>query len=168
MRPLRQRGSVLIVVMVTLLGAVFALLIFAEKASNDLLVETRAADSLRLREEAYSALETVVSVLNEFRQVLGGLHSPAEGWGNPLDFAGYTPGEGRTVEVSFADETGKISLPNADVPLLVAVFKSWDVPQLDAERLADALASWMKRDAPKSSVNLADDYEHAALPYEAP
>lgn len=168
MRALRTRGSVLIVVMVTLLGAVFALLVFAEKASSDLLVETRAANNVRLREEAYSALETVVSVLSEFRQVLGGLHSPAEGWGNPLEFAGYTPGDGRSVEVTFEDETGKISLPNVDAALLVAVFKSWDVPQLDAERLADALITWMKADAPQSSMNLADDYEHAALPYEAP
>lgn len=168
MRALSQRGSVLIVVMVTLLGAVFALLVFAEKASNDLLVETRAADAVRLREEAYSAIETVVSVLDEFRRVLGGLHSPAEGWGNPLDFAGYTPTEGRKVEVSFEDESGKLSLPNVDAAQLVAVFKSWDVPQLDAERLADALTAWMKRDAANPTASPVDDYEHASIPYEAP
>lgn len=154
--------------MVTLLGAVFALLVFAEKASNDLLVETRVADRVRLREEAYSAVETTLSVLEEFRRALGGLHSPAEGWADPLGFAGYTPGEGRQVEVSFEDESGKLSLPTADGPMLINVFKSWEVQQMDAEQLADALVTWMRADAPKSTDLSVEDYEHATLPYEAP
>ncbi|QYM78339.1 general secretion pathway protein GspK [Horticoccus luteus] len=168
MRALSKRGSVLIVVMVTLLGAVFALMVFAEKASNDLLVETRVADSVRLRQEAYSAVETTLSVLEEFRRALGGLHSPSEGWGDPLAFAGYTPTEGRQVEVSFEDESGKLSLPTVDGPMLINVFKSWDVRQMEAEQLSDALITWMSKDALKSNDLAIDDYEHATLPYEAP
>jgi len=99
---------VLVIVMVTLLFATFALIAFIEKATNDLLVEQREAETKRLRMEAYSALEVTLAVLEDFRQVGNGLHSPAEGWNDPLTFAGYTPTEDRTVEVAFEDESGKI------------------------------------------------------------
>ena len=162
-----SRGSVLLIVMVTLVGAVFALLIFAEKAGNDLLVETKAADAIRLRREAYSALETVVSVLEEFRQAGNGLHSPAEGWANPLDFAGYTPRDGVKVAVSFEDESGKISLPNADANLFVTVFKAWGASQFDAERLSEALMNW-RAGGDSGRGPAPEDYGHATIPYEAP
>src|SRR3954467_14243784 len=95
-----ERGSVLVIVMITLIFTTFALVAFIEKASGDLLVEARAAESARLRAEAYSALETTLAVLDDFRTVGNGLHNPAEGWGNPLDFAAWTPHDGRTVEVA--------------------------------------------------------------------
>src|ERR1043165_1535429 len=62
-----RRGFVIVVVMVTMLFATAALLTFMEKASNDLLVEQRAATANRLRAEAYSALEVTLAVLEEFR-----------------------------------------------------------------------------------------------------
>ena len=76
----------LVIVMMTLLFAAMAVIAFMEKASNDLLVEQRAAQDRRLRTEAYSALETVLAVLEEFRSVDNGLRSPAEGWADPLGF----------------------------------------------------------------------------------
>jgi general secretion pathway protein K len=57
----RCRGSVLIIVLVTMLFAVAALTLFIEKASTDLIVATRDATDTRLRAEAYSALETTVA-----------------------------------------------------------------------------------------------------------
>ncbi len=103
-----KKASVLLVVLITILFTAFALVAFIDKASNDLLVEARAAASNRLRVDAYSALEVTLGVLNEFLQVDGALHSPAEGWGDPLEFAGYEPASGRTVEVTFEDESGKL------------------------------------------------------------
>src|SRR3954463_5314056 len=94
-----ERGSVLVIVMITLIFTTFALVAFIEKASGDLLVEARAAQAARLRSEAYSALETTLAVLEDFRQVGRGLRSPAEGWGDPLTFAAWTPKEGRTVDI---------------------------------------------------------------------
>ena len=93
-----SRGSVLIVVLVTLVFATAALLLFVERASTDLLVYVRDADRMRLRQEAYSALETTLPVLVDFEEVLDGLHSPDEGWVDPLGWVGYGPGDGVRAE----------------------------------------------------------------------
>lgn len=162
-----RRGSVLVIVLITLIFTSLALVAFIEKASGDLLVEARAAEAARLRSEAYSALEATLAVLEDFRSVGGGLHSPAEGWGDPLAFAAWTPKEGRTVEIAFEDESGKLSLPRTDGVVLTNLFKSWEMPDADAEKLADALMGWMKRDHVYSST-ISPDYEQAQLPYESP
>jgi general secretion pathway protein K len=155
-----------VIVMITLIFTSLALVLFMEKASNDLLVESRVVEGKRLRAEAYSALETTIAVLDDFRQV-GGLHSPAEGWSDPLAFAAWTPTEGRTVDVAFEDESGKLSLPRADAPTLTNLFKAWQVPQADAERLADALLGWMKADH-VYSTSISPDYDRGQIPYQPP
>lgn len=167
-RPyLRRRASVLVIVMVTVIFAVFALVTFMDKASNDLLVEHRDAEARRLRREAYSALEVTLSVLNEFRQVLGGLRSPAEGWGDPLTFAGYEPGEGRQVIVTFEDESGKISLPRATAQVLTSLFKTWNFPENEAQELADAIFGWMHPNH-IYTTGLLPSYEQSTIPYLPP
>lgn len=161
------RGTVLVIVMVTMLFAAFALIAFMDKATNDLLVDHRAALTKRLRREAYSALEVTLAVLEDFRSVGNGLHSPAEGWGEPLKFAGYTPQEDRVVEVAFEDESGKISLPRANAEVLKKLFESWNVPQADAEMLTDAMLGWMQREHVYSTA-ISPNYETGAIPFEAP
>ena len=165
-----SRGSVIIIVLITILFAVAALTLFIEKAGNDLLVDAREADASRMRLEAYSALETTLGVLEDFRLVIGALHSPAEGWGEPLEFAGYEPAAGRTVEVAFVDESAKISLPNADNTTLVELFKSWGLQQSNAERLTDALLGWMKKDyvPGTASAPRAEDYDRGEYPIVPP
>ena len=153
--------------MITLLFATFALLAFMEKAAVDLLVDQREVVTRRLRAEAYSALEVTLGVLNEFREAGSGLRSTAEGWGDPLMFAGYTPTEGRVVDIMFEDESGKISLPHATAPVLTALFKSWELSQSDAETLTDALLGWMKRDHVYSTV-LHPNYDTGLVPFESP
>lgn len=157
----------LVIVLITLLFAAGALVAFVEKAGDDLLVETREATAHRLRREAYSALEVTLAVLEQFRSVNGGLHSPAEGWSDPLAFAGWAPRDGMTAEVQFADESGKISLPHVDAPTLMNLFDSWGMLQKDAERLTDALLSWMRKDYVPTSVQFTD-YEQGELPYGPP
>lgn len=168
--PLCRRGSVLLIVLVTLVFATSALLLFIEKAGTDLLVPIREADANRLRLEAYSALETTLAVLEDFREVGEGLHSPAEGWSDPLAFAGYEPGEGRTVEVALEDESAKLPLPSVKPEMLTALFKYWQVPQTDAERITDALLGWIKKDYTPTAIGAptAQDYENAALPFKPP
>jgi general secretion pathway protein K len=163
----RCGGSILVVVLVTLLLASLALTLFIEKASDDLLVESRVAAARRLRLEAYSALETTLAVLQDFQLVNGGLRSPAEGWGNPLEWAGYAPAEGRAVTVEFVDESGKLSLPRLTRDTLLELFKSWEIAPSDGEKLTDALLQWMQPDyVPTSGILL--DYENDPLPYVAP
>ncbi len=162
-----SRASVLVIVMITLLFAMFALLAFMEKAAVDLLVDQREVVTRRLRTEAYSALEVTLGVLNEFREAGSGLRSTAEGWGDPLAFAGYTPTEGRVVEIVFEDESGKISLPHATVPVLTTLFRNWELSQSDAETLADALLGWMKRGHVYTTV-LHPNYDSGPVPFESP
>lgn len=165
-----RRGSVLIIVLVSLVFASAALVLFIEKAETDLLVPIREADAARLRLEAYSALETTLAVLEDFRIVGDGLHSPAEGWTDPLGFAGYEPAEGRTVEVTFEDESAKLPLPSVKPEVLVALLKYWQVPQTDAERLSDALLTWIQKDHTPTAMGAPtlQDYEALPLPFAPP
>jgi hypothetical protein len=157
----------LVIVLITLMFTTIALLKFLEKASDDLLVEARDVSARRLRQEAYSALEVTLGVLEDFRLVNGGLRSPAEGWGEPLEFAGWEPRDGREVDIAFEDESGKLSLPHAELTTLVSLFQGWGMIQSDAERLADAMLGWMKKDHVSSTARLPD-YDQVTLPYGAP
>lgn len=163
----RKKGSVLVIVLVTIVLTAFALTAFLDKASSDLIVAARDSDARRLRIEAHSALEVTLGVLSSFYQTVGALRSPSEGWGDPLTFANWKPAEGRTVEVTFEDESGKISLPNVDSQTLVAVFEQWEIPQTDAEKLADALLNWMKPNYAAQGT-FTPDYDQATLPYAPP
>lgn len=165
--PAATRASVIVIVMVTLLFATFALMVFMEKASVDLLVDQRAAINRRLRTEAYSALEVVLGVLIDFREVSNGLHSQAEGWGDPLGFAGYTPSDGRVVEITFEDESSKLSLPHVTAQTLTNLFLQWGVVKNEAEAVADVLLGWMKPNHVYTSP-LQPNYDSGAIPYEAP
>jgi general secretion pathway protein K len=162
-----RRGSVLVIVMVTLLFATFALVTFMERASVDLLVDQRELLTKRLRQEAYSALEMTLGVLNEFREAGNGLRSPAEGWGDPLGFAGYVPADDRVVEIAFEDESGKLPLPQVNAQILTNLFKHWALSQADAESLADVLLGWMKRNHVYTSA-VEPNYETGAIPYVPP
>jgi len=166
----RRRGSVLLIVLVTLVFATSALLLFIEKAGTDLLVDIREADATRLRQEAYSALETTLAVLEDFRSVGDGLHGPAEGWGDPLGFAGYAPTEGRTVEVALEDESAKLPLPSVKEETLIALLKYWQGPQTDAERITDSLLGWIKKDHTATTIGAPtlQDYQNTALPFTPP
>ena len=162
-----QRASVLVIVMVTLIFTALALTVFLEKASNDLIVEAREADTRRLRQEAYSALETTLAVLEQFRAAFNGLHSSAEGWADPLGFAAYAPGDGRTVEVSFEDESGKLSLPRATGVQLQNLFIAWGLTTADSEKLVDAILGWKQRNHTYTTA-LSTAYEQSVVPYTEP
>lgn len=168
--PRRPRGSVLVIVLVTIMFAVTALLLFIERASTDLIVHVRDADRINLRNEAYSALETTLAVLAEFQDVLGGLHSPAEGWAEPLAWGDYEPGEGREVKVSFIDESGRIPFRTMDFEMWVRLFESWGVLETDAELWADALLGWSQEEYTPNSFDApeAEDYERDLLGFTPP
>ncbi len=153
--------------MITLMFTVLALTVFIDKASTDLIVDTRDSNDRRLRQEAYSALEVTLAVLANFREVDGALRSPVEGWSDPLTFASWTPSEGRTVDVSFEDESAKIPLPRADQTTLINLFENWGMLQNDAEKLTDALMNWMKQDYVGGS-SFTPDYDSAEIPYAPP
>ncbi len=162
----RNRGSVILLVLVTVLLAAFLLTKFVQRAGTELLADARAGDQARLRQEAYSALEVTLAVLADFRAQDRGLYSPAQGWDQPLEYAGYTPPEGVTVEIQIEDESGKISLPLADAATLEVLLEVLGLQRAEAERVSDALLVWTHVDyVAKSSETDAGKYERAALPH---
>lgn len=166
----RARGSVILVVLVTIAFVTVALTAFIERSMNDLLVEHRAYAANRLRLEACSVLETTLAVLEDFRLANGSLKSPAEGWGDPLTWVGYEPVEGHKVEVTFIDESGKFSLPNVTQSTLLNLFKDWGLSQAEGEIVADAILGWMKPDYVPTSASAPDkdDYEREEIPFTPP
>jgi hypothetical protein len=154
-------------VMVTLIFTVAALVAFLDKASNDLLVESRSRVADRLRMDAYSALEVALAVLEDFRQADGGLRTPNEGWSDPLGWSGWAPQDGNTVDVSFQDESGKFPLIHANQQNLNDTFQAWGMSQGDAQHLTDVLLAWMRKDY-VPETGLTPDYERMAFSYDAP
>jgi hypothetical protein len=163
-----NRGSILIIVLVSIVLTAAMITLFIDKASTDLIIESRHSQTLDLRKEAYSATEVTLAVLQNFVEAGGNaIRSPREGWDNPLEFAEWTPPEGLDIEVTFEDESGKISLPNADANTLTAVFEFWEMSEPEAQELADALLGWMRTDYTPLSA-MVPEYELGEIPYAPP
>ncbi len=167
-----QTASVLVIVLVTIVFASAALLAFVERASDELILPTRQTSANRLRAEAYSALDTTLAVLVDFKAVNGTLRSPAEGWNNPLgpDWGNYTPTEGRSVTVTFEDESGKMSLPNATPQNVLDLFTYWNADPTLAAQFTDSLFVWMKANYVPTTQGVATvtDFQQDPLPFNAP
>lgn len=167
-RPSR-RGAVIIMVLVTVLVAAWLLSRFIERTTTELFVEARAAQAARLRTEANSALEVTLAVLADFRALDGGLRAPAQGWGDPLAYAGYVPRTGLAVDVAFEDESGKRSLPRLDAAALENLGELLGLRPADAARAADGLLTWTRRDhVPTGIDNDPRDYERTDPPHHPP
>jgi general secretion pathway protein K len=168
-RGANEGGSVILLVLVILFFASLALSRFIEKAGVELLTEVRSADQGRLRADAYSALEVTLAALADFIAVDRGLYNQGQGWDKPLEYAEYTPRNGTTVEVTFEDESGKISLPRMDQPTMQVMFESFGLLQRDAERVTDALLVWMRANHTAASYDTDPQiYERADPPYKPP
>ncbi len=172
-RP-RQHASVILMVLVTIAFAAAALLAFTERAMDDLIQPTRVVNANRLRAEAYSAMETVLAVLVDWRAANGNnLRSPTEGWDNILneDWVGYAPyDEHRTVTVTFDDESGKLSLPAISDQNLVNYFTYYGLGADQAAFLKDTLLTWMRPNYTPTSAGAytTAQYQEDTLPFSPP
>ena len=164
-----QRGAVILLVLVTVFLAAFLMSRFIQRAGLELLADARAADATRLRVEAYSALEVTLAVLADFRAIDTRLYSPAQGWAEPLQYAGYEPAGNKRVEINFEDESAKVSWPNADQATLQLLLEQAGLERRDAEQASDALLVWSRPDySPLASGNDARNYERGELPHQPP
>ena len=168
-RPAPRRGSVVIVVLVTLLFAALLLTRLIETSGPDLIIAMRVADRDRLRADAYGALETTLGALQDFRTVDGGLYAPTQGWSDPLGYAGYVPREGVTVDVAFEDESAKLSLPRLNLDTLNGLLVQLGLTVPDAARVADAIFVWTRNGyVAAESATSAEVYEQGDPPAEPP
>ena len=164
-----RRGSVIVIVLVTLLFAALLLTRLIETSGPDLIIAMRVADRDRLRADVYGALETTLAALQDFRVVDNGLYAPTQGWTDPLGYAGYTPRAGVTVDVAFEDESAKLSLPRLSVDTLNALLVQLGLTVPDATRVADALFVWTHNGyIAAESATSASVYEQGDPPAEPP
>jgi len=155
-----------VLVLVTVALTSFLVFKFVQRAGTELLADARAGAQAQLRREAYSSLEVTLATLADINSIDTGLHSPAQGWDRPLEYAGYTPSAGRTVEVTFEDESGKISLPRANLATLQALLEQLGLGSTEAEKASDAILVWTRADYEPASLDTAGaSYQRAALPY---
>lgn len=164
-----RRGSVILFVLGVVLLTSFLLTRLIDRASTELLAESKAANRTTLRDQAYGGLEVTLAVIADVSAADGGLHAPQQGWDRPLEYANYEPPPGFDVAVTFQDETGKLSLPTVNEGVLQHYLEGIGASVSEAERLTDALLVWTKKDYLAGSSD-ADprNYENSPLPYEPP
>ena len=156
----RERGAVIVLVLVTLLLAAFLLAAFIRRTGTELLADARAVEHRQLRAEAYSALESALAVVAAEKMAENALHSPDENWRRLLAESGYLPAAGHEVEVVFEDESSRISLPQADAVTLQTALEAAGESPTEAERMTNALLAWMREGNDDEGRDLdAPDYE---------
>ena len=166
-RPAR-RGAVLLVVLVVVMVLSAMLIQFIEKGLVEISAEGHYVRRDRLRIEAYSALETTIGVLADYIAVDGGLSTPAQGWGKPLEIAEYVPREGLTVRISFSDENGKLPLSTIDEGTLYLLFNEMGFPAEEGLTLTSSLLDWIDADDETRIEGAESDlYSSAEWPYVA-
>ena len=185
----RKKGSILVFVL--------ALIVFVSVLSVRLMKET--TQELRhvsqfhrrddLRTYAYSALDIVVGVLNEFKLVRGKLSS-GQGWGAPLEYAEMLDTSILSLEedsldrssavkwnVSLIDESGKLPIQNVkdmNLATFLASFMSKEegrqlVDEEDGRPLVEILRDWQDEDNEERDDGAEDDfYEDLDPPYFTP
>ncbi len=167
--PSRQRGAVIVLVLGLVTLAAFLLSQFIERSMTELLVETRARQADRLRADAHSALEASLAVLADYQAVDDGLHSPAQGWGDPLAGLDFVAREGRAVAVEIEDESGRISLPRLGANELAALGRQFGLKDAEAAKLADAMLTWTQGNHASTRVETDPrTYEYEDPPHRPP
>lgn len=162
-----RRGSVIAIVLAVIALASFLLASFIERSTTELLVETRAAQTTRLRATAQSGLEAALAVVAAYQAEDGGLFSPAQGWGDPLAGAGLALGSG--VRVRVLDESGRPSLPRMDPPAVAKLLEELGLRRDESGRVAEALGVWTRQTRGTARLETeARQYELADLPHRAP
>ena len=101
----RERGSILLMVLVLIVVVSFALTMFIEKAEVEIKSEGYYVKRSELRKDAWSMLEVAVAVLADVKAIDAALYSPTQGWDNPLEYAQVELRDGLEVRFEFVGET---------------------------------------------------------------
>jgi hypothetical protein len=160
-----RRGSVIILVLATVLFTSFLLTAFIQRSSMELLADMRARSRADLRLEAYSALETALAIIAAEEPDAAAFYRPDWDWPVLLADAGFQPGRGRSVMIELTDESARISLSGADEGLLETGMRNAGLSDEEAEWMSRTLVDWKN----KAEVNPdpdAPDYELNVLPYK--
>lgn len=142
-----QRGVALIFVLglIALLAVLTTLLVSSLRIR--LLEQARRESSAELRQAAYSVLAAQIAAIREYRIAGGSICRTTQSWATlGTDTRELERELGITARCTVTDESAKLPLNTADIPLLTRLFVSLDIPQTEAEQLAAALADWTDED----------------------
>ncbi len=159
-RQRQSRGSILIAVLALTALVSFILLEFMEEATAKIKYYGLFYNRDDLRTEAYSVMETALAVIDEIREIDNALHSPAQGWGNPLQYAKVRFDPSLDIKVRISDESAKFSLALAqeDPLLMKMIFEEMGITMQEAETLADSLHDWVDEDDLERLNGAESDY----------
>ena len=164
----RRGGTVLVAVLLLVVLLSFIVVAFMQDATSRIKYYGLFHHQDDLRVDAYSALETSLAVINQFREIDGEIWGPAQGWSNPLEYAGFDTGNGTRVNVRVRDESGRLGLESLDEFTLRLIFQELDFDLREAQELSDALLDWMD---PSETRRLSgfgtSDYRNLDPPYSS-
>lgn len=142
----QRSGGILVAVLGLMFLATIVVLQFVASTMNEMRYQAQREERVTLRPVAYDVLETTLAVIHEFNLVDEGLHSPAQGWSRPAEFAGFGLPEGVTAAVRVIDESGQLPLEALDEQTLQDLLDVIGVPFSDAEIMVDSLLDWQDED----------------------
>ena len=149
----KRKGSILVFI----LALIVLLSVLCLRLMEEGIREARHLDQFHRRDDlrihAYSALDLSVGVLNEFKTFEGKLYSPAQGWGDPLAYAGIAPTEeGVSWSVRLIDESAKVPVSKINEKDLVALFAIMHaeedalLDEDDGQPFYDSMMDWVDAD----------------------
>lgn len=154
--------------MVLLLIAIvsFSLTLFIERAQVEIKGEGYYSKRNDLRKDAWSMMEVAVAVLADVKQIDGALYAPAQGWSDPLDYAGIAPREGLAVSFQFEDQSGKMNINALGEDSLILLFDELGFDLDVSMRLTAVLLDWIDEDD-STRIDGAETREYSTLELEA-
>ncbi len=170
-----KAGSILVfvLVLIVLLSVVATRLMQETVQELRYVSQQHYRDNLRIH--AYSLLDLTVGVINEFAMIERTLYSPAQGWGNPLEYSEIKSfEEGVKWQVKISDESGKAPLSlikEKDLVSLFAYMQAEDslIDEDDGQPFYDAFMDWQDQDDEDREEGAEDDYyEELDPPYYTP
>ena len=154
----RRGGSILIAVLALTALVSFILIEFMEEATAKIKYYGLFYNRDDLRTEAYSLLEMSLAVIDEIREIDNALHSPVQGWGNPLQYSQLQFDPNLKIDIRITDETAKFPLSQSDPLILNIIFDEMGISLQDAETLTDSLLDWVDEDDLERINGAESDY----------
>lgn len=178
-----RAGAVLLIVLGVILLASWMLVQIIARVSQEIALRGEDRQNDAIKTSAFQSLEITMGVLAEIKLLDGGLFSPAQGWGNPLGYAGFSsyadsnetePAErneldvrgigemvpfafppGIQVRVELRDESGRLPLNATSEERWKLLFDEMEIQSADAAILTDSLLDWIDTDS-KTRLNGAE------------
>jgi hypothetical protein len=190
-----RQGTVLLVVLGMILLASWMLVLIIGRVGEEVALTGVERQNDALQASAFQSLEIVIGVLAEIKALDGALYSPAQGWGNPLGYAGFPPAgsasnafaesddpastfqgleemapfafpPGIEVEIHIRDEAGRLPLNQTSAERWKLLFEEMEIQSGDAALLTDTLLDWIDPDdEPRLNGAEAGFYQRRDPPY---